>query len=122
MPVKSGLQRAVSAACLFGSLSISFIAILWVIVSKDRIDLVEGLLVLTSALVALALPRFGARAFHRFDTLLGRVSRKPLRSVLLVGASAVVVAALVVQLSAGLWALWPVAVATLVAVALVQRR
>jgi len=85
MQVKSGLQRAVSAICLFGSLSVSFIAVLWVIVSRDRIDLVEGLLVLTSVLVALTLPRFGARAFHSFDALLGRVSRKPLRSVLLVG-------------------------------------
>jgi hypothetical protein len=85
MQVKSVLQCAVSAVCVCGSLSISFIAILWVIVSKNRIDLVEGLLVLTSAAVALAMPKFGARAFHSFDALLGRIARKPWRSVLLVG-------------------------------------
>jgi hypothetical protein len=85
MQVKSVLQCAVSAVCVCGSLSISFIAVLWVIVSKNRIDLVEGLLVLTSAVVALAMPKFGARPFHSFDALLGRIARKPWRSVLLVG-------------------------------------
>jgi hypothetical protein len=85
MRVKSGLQRAVSALCLFGSLSVSFIAILWVIASGDRIAIVEGLLAIASALVAFTLPKLGARAFRSFDALLGRIARKPLRSVLLVG-------------------------------------
>jgi len=85
MQLRPGFQRIASAVCLFGPLSISFIAILWVIVSRDRIDIVEAPLVLASALLALALPKLGARAFHRFDALLGRIARKPLRSLLLVG-------------------------------------
>ena len=88
MQVKSGLQRAGAAVCLLGSLSISFIAVLWVIVSRDRIDIAEGLLVLASALVALARPGFGARALHNFDVFLGRIARRPPRAVLLVGSVA----------------------------------
>jgi hypothetical protein len=48
--------------------------------------------------------------------------RTGVRSVLLVSASAVVVAALVVQLIVGLWALWPAAVVMLGAAALLPRR
>ncbi len=71
MHLKPGFQRTVSAVCLFGSLSISFIAVLWVIVSRDRIDIVEALLVLASVLLALALPKFGARTFQSFDRCSG---------------------------------------------------
>jgi hypothetical protein len=85
MHIKPGLQLGVSAACLLGSLSISFIAVLWVIVSRDRIAIFEGLLVIASALIALARPTLGARALYSFDSFLGHVARKPLRSVLLVG-------------------------------------
>jgi hypothetical protein len=85
MRVKSGLQGAVSAVCLLGSLLTVFIAVLWVIVYRDRIAIVEGLLVLASVLVALARPKLGARVLKGFDLLLRRIARKPHRSVLLVG-------------------------------------
>ena len=85
MQVKSGLQRAVSALCLLGSLLTVFIAVLWVIVYRDRIAIVEGLLVLTSAVVALARPKLGVRALDSFDALLEHIARRPRRAVLLVG-------------------------------------
>jgi len=85
MHVKSGLQRAVSAASLLGSLLAVVIALLWVIVYRDRIAIVEGLLVLASVAVALTRPKLGARALDGFDALLGRIARKPQCSVWLVG-------------------------------------
>jgi len=85
MQVKPGLHRLVSAVCLFGSLSISFMGVLWVIVSSDRPAILEGCLALASALVALAWPQLATGALHTFDAFLGRIARKPLRSVLLVG-------------------------------------
>jgi len=85
MQVKSGLKSAVSAVCLLASLLTVFIAVLWVIVYRDRIAIVEGLFVLASVVVALARPKLGARALDGFDALLGRIARKPQRSVLLVG-------------------------------------
>jgi hypothetical protein len=85
MQAKSGLERAVFAICLVGSLLTVFIAVLWVIVYRDRIAIVEGLLVLTSVVVALARPKLGAGALDGFDALLRRIARRPRRSVLLVG-------------------------------------
>jgi hypothetical protein len=83
--IKPGWQRSLGALCLLGTTFTVFIALLWVMVAGDRIALVECSLVLASALVAIVRPRLGARAFRRFDAIVGHIVRKPLRAVLLVG-------------------------------------
>jgi hypothetical protein len=82
------MRSALSGLCVLASLLTTIVALLWVIVSGDRIAIIEGLLVLTSVLAALVRPKLGARAFHSIDALLGRIARKPHYSVWLVGTVA----------------------------------
>ena len=81
----SAFRRAASAACLLGSLFVICTAVLWVIVSGDRIAIAEGALVSASVLLALVRPELGSGAFRRFDALIGRIARKQVRAILLVG-------------------------------------
>lgn len=75
----------VAAACLLVSLLVAFIACLWEVVSRNRIAVAEGLLVLAAAVVAFVRPALAARPFYQFESLLGRIARKPARAVMTAG-------------------------------------
>jgi hypothetical protein len=90
MHAKPVFTHAASATCFLGALLTIVIASLWVIISRDRIAIVEGLLVLLSVLISVMRPKLCARAFYGFDAVLGRIARRPLRAVLLVGVLSLV--------------------------------
>jgi len=76
---------AIAAVCLLISLLTVFIACLWAIVSRNRIVLIEGSLVLVAVLTAFVRPALGARPFYAFEAWLCRIARKRARAVMAAG-------------------------------------